>query len=633
MAHRKKTNKAGNRRPTKAALEGSRVQARNGIQIHKATWFPWLLLLLVTALAYINAAPDVLVFDDKEFLAKGQFTDLLPSDFAAFFSQSLWEASGNTTKLYRPLLLVSLALESLVFGEWWTAYHLVNVSLHVLATLCVFGFVREALWCSGGDRDRSHWAALMAALVFGVHPVLGDAVNSVFNGSEIYVTIGVVGGLWYLLRQRQQPLRAWLVLSLVYLWALLYRESAVSLPVLAVLMLWMTSQDRWMARFKRCLPALLLLLPLSIYIGMRSHALEPPSEAGSAADPVAVFQEPSGEAVSSAGPVPAQETGDVFARLDVRFDLARTSKAVVVWFGGLKLMVWPHPLVIIHEPSQTPLWLAMAPQLILLSLALYALVRGRPMFFTGLAFFYLAILPSSRIVSENLMPPLLLERMLYLPSAGLALALAAGLGLLARKTSMRVMVVTATVFVLLLMPVTWARNQDWSDEIQLLENDFSAMTDSRQLLISLAKAHAKSGNLSRSVALCGQYSELVRTGAHLARECGNIFVASGNYDRAEDLYLVSLERYRGNSWTHFELARLYVRMGRPEDAQPFFREALERENVPFIREIMSAIVLIELYPGDRGRLLEARKHLETALRLQPRSAQARQAMSYVEQKL
>ncbi|MEE4218896.1 MAG: tetratricopeptide repeat protein [Xanthomonadales bacterium] len=591
-------------------------------------------MLVVTALAYINAAPDVLVFDDKEFLAKGQFTQLVPSDFATFFSQSLWEASGNTTKLYRPLLLVSLALESLAFGKWWTAYHLVNVSLHVLATLCVFGFVREASWRSGEDRERSHWAALMAALVFGVHPVLSDAVNSVFNGSEIYVTIGVVGGLWYLLRhQRHHPLRAWLVLSLVYLWALLYRESAVSLPALAVLMLWMTSQDGWMPRLKRCLPVLVLLLPLAIYLGMRSHALEPPSEAESATGPVTALQEPAGEAVGPAGSVPAQETEGVLARLDVRFDLARTSKAVVVWFDGLKLVVWPHPLVIIHEPSRTPFWLAAVPQLLLLSMALYALIRGRPLFFTGLVFFYLAILPSSRIVSENLMPPLLLERMLYLPSAGLALALAAGLGLLARKTSMRVMVVAATVLVLLLMPVTWARNQDWSDEIQLLENDFSVSEDSRQLLISLAKVHAKSGNLIRSVALCGQYAELVRSGAHIARECANIFVASGNYDRAEDLYLTSLDRLRSNAWTHFELARLYVRMDRREDAQPFFSEALQREKVPFVREIMSAIMLVELYPGDRSRLLEARRHLETALRLQPRSAQARQALSYVEQKL
>ncbi len=386
-------------------------------------------------------------------------------------------------------------------------------------------------------------------------------------------------------------------------------------------------------RFKRCLPVLLLLLPLAFYMGLRSHALEPPSATESATAPVTVLQQPAGEAGDPAGPVPAQETEDIFARLDVRFDLARTGKAVVVWFDGLRLMVWPHPLVIIHELSHTPLWLALAPQLLLLSLALYALFRGRPMFFTGIAFFYLAILPSSRIVSENLLPPLLLERMLYLPSVGLVLALAAGLGLLARKASMRVMVVTATVIVLLLTPVTWARNQDWSDEVRLLENDFAVMADSRQLLISLAKVHAKSGNLSRSVELCMQYAELVRTGAQLARECGNIFVASGNYQRAESLYLTSLERHRRNAWTHFELARLYVRMDRREEAQPYFKESLEREKMPFVREIMAAIMLIELHPGDRTRLLEAREHLETALQLQPRSAQARQALSYVEQQL
>ena len=586
------------------------------------------------ALAYINAAPDVLVFDDKEFLAGGQFSHLTPSDFAALFSQSLWEASGNTAKLYRPLLLVSLGLESVVFGQWWTGYHLVNLVLHLLATLCVFGFVREVLWQTGRDRDLSQAAALMAALVFAVHPVLSDAVNSVFNGSEIYVTIGVVGGLWYLLRHQQQnPVRAWLVLSFLYLWALLYRESAVSLPVLAVLMLWMTSQERWRVRFKRCLPVLVLLLPLAIYMTMRSHALEPPSETESTTRPVTVLQEATEEPASPVGTEAVQGRQDIFARLNVHFDPARTKQASVVWFDGLKLAVWPHPLVIIHELSGTPTWLALVTQLLLLSLAVYALICGRPVFFTGLAFFYIAILPSSRIISEGFLPPLLLERMLYLPSVGLVLVLAAAFGLLAQKASLRVSLICATLLVFMLIPVTWARNQEWSDEIRLLENDFAVMKNSRQLLMSVVKANAKAGNLSRSVALCGQYSELVRTGAHLGRECGNIYVASGNYDRAENLYLASLEKYRRNAWTHFELARLYLRMDRREDAQLFFRQAVERERVPFIREIMSAIVLIELYPGNRDRLLEARNHLETALQLQPRSAQARQVLSHVEQKL
>lgn len=605
--------------------------------------------MIVTALAYVNAAPDVLVFDDKEFLAGGQFSQLAPSDFAGFFSQSLWEASGNTSKLYRPLLLFSLALESVVFGKWWTGYHLVNVILHVLATLCVFGFVREVFWQMGHDRDRSNWLALMAALVFGVHPVLSDAVNSVFNGSEIYVTIGVIGGLWYLLRhQRQSPVRAWLVLSFVYLWALLFRESAVSLPALAVLMLWMTSQDRWKDRIKRCLPVLVLLIPLAIYMTMRANALEAPVEPVIGHSPVTVLQD-SDPAVenehpeSSAGPgqslvtpariEPREVRQDIFARYGVRFDPARSTQALVVWFDGLQLTVWPNPLVILHELSHTPLWLALITQLILLSVAIHALIRGRPAFFTGLAFFYLAILPSSRIVSEGILPPLLLERMLYLPSVGLVLILTAGLGLLSRKASMRASVVTATLIILLLIPVTWARNQDWSDELRLLEKDFSVMTNSRQLLSSVVKANARTGNLSKSVELCGQYSELVRTGAHVARECANIFVASGNYERAESLYLTSIEKYRASGWAHFELARLYVRMDRKGEALPYFNVALEKEKVLFIREIMSAIALVELYPDDRGRLLEAREHLETALQLQPRSAQARQVLNHVEQKL
>jgi hypothetical protein len=69
----------------------------------------------------------------------------------------------------------------------------------------------------------------MAALLFGVHPIHTEVVNSVFNGSEILVTIGVIGGLqWFLDCQDKQPAKAWLGLNLVYLLVLFCRESGAA---------------------------------------------------------------------------------------------------------------------------------------------------------------------------------------------------------------------------------------------------------------------------------------------------------------------------------------------------------------------------------------------------------------------
>lgn len=633
-------------KPAAASYRKSPPAAHSSAFSFRAPGLPWLVLGLVTAIAWLNAVHDAFVYDDQEFLAEGRFAGLGLSDLAGLFSQSLWEASGNTVSLYRPLLTVSFGLQSKLFGDWAAGYHLVNVALHVVATLLVFGLVREVLRSLGNGRDRSNWAALMASLVFGVHPVHSEVVNSVFNGSEIYVTILLAGGLWYLLVQVSlRPVRAWLMLSVLYLCALLFRENAVSLPALAVVVLWMTGEAEWKSRFRRCLPAVVLLLPLAAYLALRAHALEIRDQPAGGSRPVPALTAPGPElrvglpgqplaaamASNVSEPRPATPVKPLVG--DVSVDLARLGGAVSMWFDGLKLMVWPHPLLVTRDGSTTPLALALGVQLGLWLLVLYALYRKRPAPAIGLGFFYIAILPSSRIVSADIPVPVLTERMLYLSSVGLVMCLAAGMIALADRWSIRIASATAAAVVMVLMPVTWARNSDWSNEVALLERDFTFLPDNHQLLVSLVNAHERAGNHARAVELCGRHAAVARVSAVIGRECAKSYTAAGLLARAEALFDDLLAQNPADAWTRFELARLLVERGRRDEARAQFDAALAQEKLPFLREFMSAIMLIDLYPDDRDHLLEARDHVRNALRLQPREHQARQLLEYLDQRL
>lgn len=644
---RNKPGKTKKRSRAKESLKRRSVtSARQKVPALDAKWFPWILLAVVTLFAYINAAPDVMVFDDKEFVSGGRFENLAPSDFVAFFSQSLWEASGSRTNLYRPLLLVSFGVEAVLFGDWLAGYHLVNVLLHVVAVLLVFGFARQVFWSMGYDRACSQWATLMASLVFAVHPVFTDVVDSVFNGSEIYVVIGVVGGLWYLLLHRQQnPARAWLVLGILFLWALLYRESAVSLPALAVLTLWMTSDQGWKQRVKRCLPVLLLLIPLAVYMAMRVHALEAPDRwAGDTEkdftvqvveDSPGVSQAttPTGTLAISDSSSQDTEPENLLDRFGLNFKKERIGNAVSTWFDGLKLMVWPRPLILLREPTKTPVLLALVTQAALLTLALFLLYRRRPALFTGLVFFYLAILPSSRILSEGFLPPSLMDRMLYLPSVGLVVALSAGLAWLAGKTSKKTAVVMSALVIMVFIPLTWARNEVRSHELHLLETDFAVTSKNTQLLYSLIKVNTKAGKLERSIDLCKKFPGTTRSIVAINRECANTLVSAGRFEQAELEFKRILEKRPLNARTHFDLARMYAQQKRRAEARGHYKIAIKREMLPYLREFMTAMMLMELYPYDRQRLLQAREHLEFALELQPRSEPVQEAMRVVNQKL
>jgi len=87
------------------------------------------------------------------------------------------------------------------------------------------------------------------------------------------------------------------------------------------------------------------------------------------------------------------------------------------------------------------------------------------------------------------------------------------------------------------------------------------------------------------------------------------------------------------SAVHYDLAVMYMRLGRREDAREHFEHALRVENNPFLKELRTAIMLIELYPSNRARLLEAKNHLEQSLELQPQSFQARQVLKQLNQAL
>ena len=160
---------------------------------------PFLLLAAVTFAAYWNAWPDALVQDDRIFVGQERLADL--SLVPEFFQQPLWAAiyleGTEYDLLYRPLLLVSVAIDAVLFPKSAAIWHLVNVLLHVLATLLVYLLTLQVLRLSDANSESAWLVALLAAMVFGVHPIHTEVVNSIYNRSTLFVAIGSTAGLWW----------------------------------------------------------------------------------------------------------------------------------------------------------------------------------------------------------------------------------------------------------------------------------------------------------------------------------------------------------------------------------------------------------------------------------------------------
>ena len=140
------------------------------------------LILVVGMIAYANSFFGVFLYDDyPHIIADERIRELSP-------------LSHLNTR--RPLVSLSLAI-NYRFGELKTGgYHAVNLMVHLLAALALFGVVRRTLKLPRFSKtcgEAAGWLALAVALLWTVHPLQTESVTYMIQRAESMM------GLFYLL--------------------------------------------------------------------------------------------------------------------------------------------------------------------------------------------------------------------------------------------------------------------------------------------------------------------------------------------------------------------------------------------------------------------------------------------------
>ena len=135
---------------------------------------------------------------------------------------------------YRPMMMLSLAANYALFDAHYAGWYLINFAVHLANTLLVALIVRRL---AGGCQCDARMAAPLAALFFGLSPVLAEGVYWVSARSDGWVTLLTLTGayLW-----AGTPLKdagkAAFALPLMVLLALGFKESAAVVPLQMVLL-------------------------------------------------------------------------------------------------------------------------------------------------------------------------------------------------------------------------------------------------------------------------------------------------------------------------------------------------------------------------------------------------------------
>jgi hypothetical protein len=182
-------------------------------------------IALLTFLTYVKTLRFQFVHDDRGQIVGNPAVHSWHA-VLGYFSSHVW-ASVAPTALgndYRPLFLLWLRINDALFGFHCAGWHFTTVAVHVLATYLVI-----ALSCRIIQKTEG---ALMAGLIFGLHPVHIEAVAWISGVPESLLACLLIPSYLCWLRSRESvalPWR-WLGASLVlYALALLTKETALAL--------------------------------------------------------------------------------------------------------------------------------------------------------------------------------------------------------------------------------------------------------------------------------------------------------------------------------------------------------------------------------------------------------------------
>jgi len=391
-----------------------------------------------------------------------------------------WAFTSQQGANWFPLTRLSWMLDRELHANDPGGFLLTNLLLHALASALLF----LALSQLTGELPRSAFAAA----VFAVHPLHVESVAWVSARKD------VLSGLFFMLAllafasaaHHRSAWRARVALFASLALGLLAKPMLVTLPCVLLLL------DGW---------------PLGRLTGP-AGGLDPRRVLRAVREKLPLFAL---AAVSCLVTLGAQAGGGAMASLD-RVSLSdRVANALVAYLVYLRKFAWPSNLAVFypHPGTQLPLWKPLLAAALLLGATLLALRAGlrRGYLAVGWLWFLGMLVPTIGLVQVG--SQALADRYMYLPLAGLAIALAWGaadaVGTRGRRGA--ALAAAALLVVALLAGVTRAQLRHWHDSLSLFSHALEVTEENHVAHAFLGAAYAERGQLAETIR---HYREAVR---------------------------------------------------------------------------------------------------------------------------
>lgn len=507
------------------------------------------LLALLAVLTFANGLPNDFTYDDLS-IARDNPRLESPASAGQLLTTGYW---GPTSDVYRPVVLVSFAVQRWIHGTSAPLLRAGNVLLHALVVVLLF----EWLLALGLDRA----ACLAAAALFAVVPIHAEAVTSIVGRAELMAAaFSLISALAWLKATRGRTARGrWGGIAAgAFGLALLSKESAAALPAVIILAEAMSAaapgespRERW----KRI--AILVgggATVLVAVLGARLLVLG------------GVLRSPDALPTELTNPLSTLSPG-VRLLNAANFLWLYAAKCLVPVRLSADYSAWA--LRPIRELADARLWLGVAGW----AAGAWAALRWRraaPEAAFGFLLFPVAFLPTANVFFA--IGTGFAERLAYFPSAGVAL-LAGGALVRAGRSLFRVTspgrreVLLPGALVLLLVPVTFLRNRDWRDDRSLFESTVQAQPLAARGHYLRAFDAYRRGELRESEEALRKAVEIYRPFQNAWDLLGEVLWRQRKYEAALAAQRTNVELFPRSADTLYYLALWTAQVGRVDEAR------------------------------------------------------------------
>ena len=420
-----------------------------------------------------------------------------------------------------------------VFG-----YHLFNLFCHLFCALLVYGLVlltfQTPRMREGPCHELSDRVALFSSLLFLVHPIQTQSINYIWQRVTCLATFFYLASLMLYVKARlDSRLGLCIAALLTTILGMFTKEIMVTLPFIILLYercFFGPWKEEGRKRLARLIPFLftLLIIPFMLarsnqvtLVTMKSPSITAPTPETRMLP--AIFLR-----------MTKWRAGGALSRKDYEFTQLNVTRSY------LRLLFFPVRQRLVYEYPISRRFTE--PGVLLSTLLLLAIVISGMIIFQknrlaafGIFWFFVTLIPESVIV----LPDVIFEHRLYLPTVGFSLFLSSSLVSLVRDIKRSVILFSAIALAFSI--ATFRRNEVWKDEFTLWQDVIKKSPHETGSYCSLGLAYSTQGNYDKAIECYQKAIDLDPKYSDAYNNLGSVYYTQGNYDKAIEYYQKAID--------------------------------------------------------------------------------------------